>query len=794
MRNSYIQFILICLLFVGTSFTANAQCDPAASPGTMQTGALFACFGQTAGTNAIGANVPAGYAGVYALHSSATMMAGTIYATNPSSGFFANDGSTGAPLGALSYVSYVIGLDADADGAIDDLSDPCTQVASGAELYLMNEISITYTVTCNADGLYMVEYFINGGEPELLDANGNQLSNQGYDITVTDANGTSTTLNDQLSNGPYIAGPFADLSTTIIIGNDEKNCSGSVTITPTVPCSCTADAGSMPSGLISVCDGGTASAQATGAVGGFMGSVCYALHDSPTGVPGTIYAVNSTGTFSNPGVSGTLYISSVAGPAGANGCPDLSDNCTVVAPGTPVVFLDPITVTCVPSCVDGASDGYTLTCTISGGDGNYTVTGTPADGTVIADGTPWSVSVSDGAGCSGSASGSGLDCGCNNSAGSMPSSTDYVCDGDVASATSVGFILNAANGDVITYALHDGSGAAPGANIYDVSSTGSFTNSISIPNNTLLYISAIVGPDADGDGVPDLGDPCTSVAPGRPAVFLNPISVNSTQSCDNTTGEFTVNYNISGGLPAYDAASTYSVSGDDNQTGLMPLNDYSFGPLADGSTYSIVVTDGANCSQTHTAGPIECQKLPVTLISYTGEASPEGNILKWSTASELYNDFFTLYASTDGQSFREVTTVNGSGTTYSPTSYSYNDKTGLNNSVTYYRLEQTDFDGTTEVIGLVTIEREVETSFNINSLQPIPVVSTLEITFTTIDDITEVNVSVFDVIGRVMNDWNVDAQKGSNTFNVELTDLNSGVYFIAVKQNDNVVTKRFIKE
>jgi len=271
--------------------------------------------------------------------------------------------------------------------------------------------------------------------------------------------------------------------------------------------------------------------------------------------------------------------------------------------------------------------------------------------------------------------------------------------------------------------------------------------------------------------------------------------VNSTQSCDNTTGEYTVNYNISGGLPAYDATSTYSVNGSDvTDSGLMPLTDYSFGPLADGSTYSFVASDGANCSQVHSAGPIECQKLPVSLLSYSGQATATGNDLKWETASELYNDHFTLYASTDGVDFREIAIVEGSGTTYSLTAYSYTDKTAVNNAITYYRLEQTDFDGTTEELGVVSIERDVETAFNINNLQPIPVISNLELTFTTLDDVSEVSVSVFDVIGRVKNEWTVDAQLGVNTFNVELNDFNSGVYFIAIKQNDNVVTKRFIKE
>jgi hypothetical protein len=85
--------------------------------------------------------------------------------------------------------------------------------------------------------------------------------------------------------------------------------------------------------------------------------------------------------------------------------------------------------------------------------------------------------------------------------------------------------------------------------------------------------------------------------------------------------------------------------------------------------------------------------LPITLLSFTGEKDGDGVRLDWTTASERDNDYFTILRSKDGWNFEEVTRVPGAGNSTSPIPYWTRDAKpydGLN----YYRLRQTDIDGT----------------------------------------------------------------------------------------------------
>lgn len=86
--------------------------------------------------------------------------------------------------------------------------------------------------------------------------------------------------------------------------------------------------------------------------------------------------------------------------------------------------------------------------------------------------------------------------------------------------------------------------------------------------------------------------------------------------------------------------------------------------------------------------------LPIHLLSFTGEKVRDDVRLRWSTATEENNDYFTILRSKDGVNFEEVTRVPGSGTSESVREYEEYDRhpyAGLN----YYRLLQTDYDGTT---------------------------------------------------------------------------------------------------
>lgn len=95
--------------------------------------------------------------------------------------------------------------------------------------------------------------------------------------------------------------------------------------------------------------------------------------------------------------------------------------------------------------------------------------------------------------------------------------------------------------------------------------------------------------------------------------------------------------------------------------------------------------------------------LPITLISFNLSIVPEGVGVYWKTETEVNNNFFTVERSKDGLSYENIGTVAGAGTSTSPHSYSFTDKRPYN-GVSYYRLKQTDYDGTFDYSPIRAIE------------------------------------------------------------------------------------------
>jgi hypothetical protein len=96
--------------------------------------------------------------------------------------------------------------------------------------------------------------------------------------------------------------------------------------------------------------------------------------------------------------------------------------------------------------------------------------------------------------------------------------------------------------------------------------------------------------------------------------------------------------------------------------------------------------------------------LPVELIYLKGESlSPNKNIIKWATASELNNDYFEIKVLNENNQFITLDIIDGNGTTTSYNEYTYiheNVKQGLNT----YLIKQIDFDGNSETFTPIIIE------------------------------------------------------------------------------------------
>jgi hypothetical protein len=102
-----------------------------------------------------------------------------------------------------------------------------------------------------------------------------------------------------------------------------------------------------------------------------------------------------------------------------------------------------------------------------------------------------------------------------------------------------------------------------------------------------------------------------------------------------------------------------------------------------------------------TAG-VACSVLPIELLSFDVYMIDTAVNVKWSTATETNCDYFTVERSTNGIDWKEVSQVNGNGTT--STIHFYN-TVDLNSpyGYSYYRLKQVDYNGQYEIYPIKSV-------------------------------------------------------------------------------------------
>lgn len=84
--------------------------------------------------------------------------------------------------------------------------------------------------------------------------------------------------------------------------------------------------------------------------------------------------------------------------------------------------------------------------------------------------------------------------------------------------------------------------------------------------------------------------------------------------------------------------------------------------------------------------------LPIELLIFNVECKEQKALVKWSTASESNNDYFTIEYIPDLQNWAESTKINGAGNSSNLLEYQALINLELTNQ-NYFRLKQTDFDG-----------------------------------------------------------------------------------------------------
>lgn len=184
--------------------------------------------------------------------------------------------------------------------------------------------------------------------------------------------------------------------------------------------------------------------------------------------------------------------------------------------------------------------------------------------------------------------------------------------------------------------------------------------------------------------------------------------------------------------------------------------------------------------------------LPIELTDFS--ATVKGNLvaLDWHTASEHNNAFFTVERSADGRVFEPVVTREGAGTTSAATSYTAIDAQPLA-GISYYRLRQTDLNGTSTTSDIVAVQLDVPITSESLGVFPNPVApgGSVTIRFGDVAVETTAEVTISDLSGRTMEKTTV-AAGWQPQVQLSTQALPTGVYLVAVTVNNHTATSRLV--
>lgn len=198
--------------------------------------------------------------------------------------------------------------------------------------------------------------------------------------------------------------------------------------------------------------------------------------------------------------------------------------------------------------------------------------------------------------------------------------------------------------------------------------------------------------------------------------------------------------------------------------------------LQDGDWFTVGATDNT---------------FPVEWLDLAAEATPSGQVaIRWATAQELNNDFFTVERSTDGRMFTSVTDVAGAGTTTAPTHYEAMDAEPVAGAA-YYRIRQTDFDGQFSYSPMVEINLSATNQIQL-SLAPNPVAAGQSVQVRIDHPGGQAALRVLSLTGQELYRQAVDLSGGMQQVALPLANLAPGTYLVQVQSGQGQAATQLV--
>jgi hypothetical protein len=182
--------------------------------------------------------------------------------------------------------------------------------------------------------------------------------------------------------------------------------------------------------------------------------------------------------------------------------------------------------------------------------------------------------------------------------------------------------------------------------------------------------------------------------------------------------------------------------------------------------------------------------LPVQMSSIEGESTVDGIELRWETASEVGSAGFHVWRSetADGD-YERITTslIPGQGNSSSGATYNFTDKNYEGNATYYYRIEQVDADGGSEMFSAIEVTALfIPTEYVLSQNYPNPFNPSTTFTYD-VPEVSDVTIRVYSLLGKeVRTLYSKQQMPGRYTEVWDGTDnsgrkLASGVYFLRMQ-------------
>ncbi len=171
--------------------------------------------------------------------------------------------------------------------------------------------------------------------------------------------------------------------------------------------------------------------------------------------------------------------------------------------------------------------------------------------------------------------------------------------------------------------------------------------------------------------------------------------------------------------------------------------------------------------------------LPVKLVAFTAQVKDKQVNINWTATTEQDTKTYTLQKSTDGVSWKDITTVSVKNS--SPTSNYFVNDAETFSGVVYYRLKQTDYKGFSTFSFVVKVNTNVSPAAAISVSTLARNAITIQVN-TTMKD--EYIIDLFSTDGHKINSSKISIAAGNNNNTIYLpAGLAGGVYIIAVRSS-----------